>query len=586
MSSEGGSTDREPIRYFEPTLHFASEWMAIGEDGMGDKVMVTELVHRHGPLLSFDKVASRERQGMKKQPVMAGDNTRWTSREQNVLQATVPGYPRIERGVLAEEGRVETLVVSVEPLVRVRPDAMQAMLAVHPPLERGCSLASENLDQLLTEAGVVYGLDEEKLTEARRYVRQGLIEFCAIEVAQGQVCGPSRDAFLQFLVEIGPIAGKLLKDGTIDFRERRVMVPVNTGEVLARKIPARPGTAGINVFGQRLEAEMGRDIEVKVSGDVTFDRESNEVRATADGVLSVVRGSVISVSSRQKIKGDIDFGIGNVESRNCLAISGSVQPGFHVKADGDIEIGGTVSQATVTGAANVVIKGGITGQKTRVVADGDVDFLFIEQGRVDCGGNCVVRKQAYYSSIYAGGDIRCRRDGIVVGGELVAAGSMTLGEVGSARARPAFLAAGVEPERLEKYRQLKTTLAGLEQEIIQRMQVVGAGRSRRVRQMEREAAEIRLQLKRLNMIPGTELYSRIDKKGDEEGQAGAEAGPGSGGIDLQDITIEIQGSILAGSRIQIGNRSMLLEKTVGLRLFKLSDNQKHIMAVPLSKKRR
>ncbi|SHO49115.1 DUF342 domain-containing protein [Desulfopila aestuarii] len=580
------STDSPPgsnrVKYFEPTLHFTSTRMQIGEDDTGDRIVVSELVHKDSLLLSFEDFAKFQDRGFEKQPVKAGDHT-YFSEGNNELYAAVPGYPRVDRFVAEDENKVETLVVSVEPLFRVTSDKMKATLAVHPPLPEGRSLIGEDLDQLLAEAGIVHGLDVEKVATAKEYVQQGLKEFHSIVVATGHECGPSQDAFLQFLIEIGPIAGKLLKDGSIDFRERRVMVPVSEGEVLAMKIPASPGTAGVNVFGENIEAQAGKDILVKTSGDVSFNPETNEVRATAGGVLSVVRGNIINVSSRKKIEGDIDFSTGNVESKNCLVIKGSVQPGFMVKADGDVEISGTVSSATVESLANIVIKSGITGQKTRIAADGDVDILFIEQGRIDCGGNCVVRKQAYYSTIHAGGDIRCRKESTVVGSEMVAAGSMTFGDVGSEKANPLLLAAGVTPERLEKYREMKKNLSEMQAEIIQQLQI-GGGRSRKLRQMEREAEVIKLQLKRMNMVPGSGLYSRAGAA--EEGNFTAEEMSDKYSINLREISIEVQGSIQAGTTIQIGNRTMLLDKTISYRLFKLSDNLKRILAVPPPRRRR
>lgn len=582
MASDTASAGSDRVKYFEPTLHFATTRMQIGEDDTGDRVVVSELVHKGTLLLSFEDFGKFKDRGFEMQPVTGGENT-YFSEDMTELFAAVPGYPRVNRFRPEEEGGVETIQVLVEPLFRVPPDKMRADLAIHPPLPGKCALKDEDLDQLLAEAAIVHGIDPERLAEAKAYAKEGLQEFRTIPLARGQECGESQDAFLQFLIEIGPIAGKLMKDGTIDFRERRVMVPVSEGDVLAMKIPATPGTAGVNVHGEEIEAAPGKDIVVKTSGDVVFDHETNEVRATANGVMSVVRGSVINVTSRKKIEGDIDFATGNVESKNCLVIKGSVQPGFLVKADGDIEIGGTVSSATVEGLANIVIKGGITGQKTRVSADGDVDIHFIEQGQIRCGGTCVVRKQAYYSTIHVGGDIRCRKESVVVGAELVAAGSMTLGDVGAETANPSLLAAGVDPDRFRQLRELQATNSQLQADIIQQLQI-GGGRSRKLRQMEREAEEIKQRLKRMNLIPDSGLYSRAGGTEEETGFTAEELSDAYA-IDLRKITIEVQGAVHAGTTIQIGNRTLELDKTISFRIFKLSDNLRRITAVPAPRRR-
>lgn len=577
-SSSGSSSERPKI--FEPTLLFTTLRMQIGEDDTGDKVVVSELVRKDGKILSFENFAKLQGKGFEKQLVKAGENT-YFSEDENELFAKVAGYPRIAR-LTPEAGDVPTLIVSVEPLFRIAPDGMKAALAIHPPLPECRSLMSEDLDEMIAEAGIVFGLDAEQVVAAKEYIQQGLKEFNTIPIAKGRECGPSEDAYLKFEVEIGPIAGKLLKDGSIDFRERRIMVPVSAGDLLARKVSSQSGTAGMNVFGDEIAARPGKDIIVKTSGEVSYSPQTMEVRASSGGVLSVVQGNVIKVCSRQKIEGDIDFTTGNVESKNCITIRGSIQPGFLVKADGDIEIGGTVSSATVEGLANIVIKGGVTGQKTKISTEGDVDLLFVEQGQIVAGGNCVIRKQSYYSAIHVGGDIRCKRDSVVVGGELVAAGNISLGDVGSDKATPCLVAAGVAPERLDQYRQQKDKLAELQNEIIQQMQMQG-GRSRKLRHMEKEADEVKQQLHRMNMIPGSGLYSRVGA-GDDPRFSEEECSV-ENSIDMSTINVEVFGSIQAGTTIQIGNRTLVLDKTISSRMFKLSDNLKRILAVPLGRKR-
>lgn len=578
MPDNMSTPPEETRKLFEPTLYFSSLSMRIGENASANRVTVSELVRKGDLLLRFENPAHFQEGGFEKQPVKAGEYT-FFSEDQSELYAEVAGYPRLDR-YLSDMSPIEGLTASIEPLFTITPDHMKATLAVHPPLPGGRSLADQDLDQLIAEAGLVFGLDSERIAAAKAYIRQGLREFKAIPIATGRECGPSQDAYLKFELEIGPIAGRLLRDGTIDFRERRVMVPVIAGQLLARKMPALAGTAGVDVFGRKIEARPGKDIEVRTSGEVTYSPDTMNIRATGAGALSVVRDNVIKVSSRQQIDGDIDFSTGNVESGNCLIIRGSVVSGFSVKAEGDIEIDGTVRSAMIEGQANVVIKGCITGQRTKIFAEGDADIIIVEQGEIVCGGNCVVRKLGYYSSIHANGDIRCKNDSVVMGGELVAAGSISLGDVGADKATPCLLAAGVAPERLKSYRRIKQNLIELQQEIIQLMQMQGR-RSRRQRHLEKDAVDLKQRLHRLNMIPGTGLYSRAGK-GDDPHFSDAEYSI-EDSIDIKKITIEVFGNIQAGTTIQIGNRILVLETNMSGRLFRLNDTMQRILEVPLGR---
>lgn len=273
---------------------------------------------------------------------------------------------------------------------------------------------------------------------------------------------------------------------------------------------------------------------------------------------------------------DIDYSTGHIESRNCVLIHGSVQPGFKVKSDGNLEIRGTVMSTTISSQSNLVIKSGIIGKNSTVSALGDADIYFVEQGEIECGRNCIIRKESYYSTIVARKNILCMPSSTVVGGKLIAAGNLSLGSVGSANAAPAFLAAGVDGKRLRQYNDLQRSLAEQQETLIRWMQLhKGNIHQKKIKKMERAIEETRQQVSKINLIPGTGHFSRPDES-DELSDYGA--------IVIQDISIEIHGIIYAGTIIQIGNRSITLTNTISNRLFKLNDTFTDISALPLRRR--
>jgi hypothetical protein len=56
-----------------------------------------------------------------------------------------------------------------------------------------------------------------------------------------------------------------------------------------------------------------------------------------------------------------------------------------------------------------------------------------------------------------------------------------------------------------------------------------------------------------------------------------------GGIPIENITIDVVGTIFAGTMIRIGNYAMKLEKTVSKRKFKLNAGGKRIIVGPLKR---
>ncbi|MBU1138313.1 MAG: FapA family protein [Proteobacteria bacterium] len=570
-------------KYLEPTLHFTRKRLLVGEGDTAEKIIISELVKKDQPLLSFPDFANYSEKGYEKSPLRSGRNTHF-SEDENTLLADTIGYPRIDI-MEPEEGEEPTLLVSLIPLVKVSVDQMEATLILHPPVPNGFSTQSAPLPELLQEAGILFGIDQSALNQAQEIIQTGYNDFIDLPIAHGKVPEPGVDAYLRFELEIGPIAGRILDDNSIDFRERRIMIGVHAGELLATKIPAVAGTPGINVRGQEIEPEGGKDIKVKVANDAAFSEETGEARATKDGILTVVKDSVIKVCSRQEIPGDVDYTTGHINSLNCVTIRGSVQPGFKVSTGGDLEIGKEVMSATISSEANVVIKGGITGKKTTIKAFGDVDINFIEQGTIDSGGIVVIRKQTYYSNVSAAGDIRCRPGTTIIGGRLVAGGQLTVANVGSENCEPALLAAGVDVERLGLQEELRQDIRQQQDEIIQWLQRYGGNtRSKKIRKMEAKVDETKMKLLKLNLIPGTGLYSRVGTPTETSATDGDDQEIEARTLSIDKIHIDVSGTIYAGTELRVGNRILVLTNNVTNRRFKLNQNLKQIIAAPLKGK--
>lgn len=570
---------QEKKKVLEPTFHFISEHLKIGDDYTTATIPVTELVEAGQLLADFPNFHQFEAKGFIKARIEPGDNVHMAEDEESIL-ATVPGYPKVK--TIGRPGSANFMIeVSVEPLFVVSDNFMSASLVIHPPLDYGSSLKNKNIEQLLADQGIVYGINGEAIESAAEFLREGEKEFSKIVVASGQPVGESFDAYLRFDMEIGPIAGKEMSDGSIDFRDRKIMVGVHEEQQIATKISAVQGEPGINVYGEETPAREPRDLKIELLNDAKYSPETKRITATKDGVLSIVNNNVIKVCSNQVITSDIDYETGNVESQNCVTVQGSVQPGFQINAGGDVMISGSIMSASVTCEGNLVVKGGITGKNSQLKTGGDADINFIEQGLLRAGGLVVIRKQSYYSDIYAGGNIRCHNSSKIIGGRMIAEGGISLGELGSTESRPSLLAAGIVADRLDHLNELKTAVVQQQDAIIQWLQQYrGNPNSKKIRKMEQKLEETKLLLLRVNLIPGTGIYSRVAGPAGQEQPSGGDY-CSEGGIAIEKITIDVTGTIYSDTEIRIGNCSMKLEKTVSNRRFKLHPNKKRIMSGPL-----
>ncbi len=572
------------LEYIEPTICFTTEKCKIDENYPMEKLPVTELVNEDQPLVEFTDTNFPETGTLLQRSVIAGANT-YFSEDDNQVLAEVAGYPRIVFCPV-QDSEEKVLEVSIEPLFHLSDDRMEASIIIKPLLYNYTMLSSEDLYHMLTSAGIVSGIEYKQLNLIKKCIREKLTDLDQIVLARGRETIAGTDAYLRFELEIGPIAGELLQDGSIDFRERKIMVPVSAGQVIATHILATRGRPGVTVLGERLKQRPGQDIEIKTLEDAIYSSDKQQVSATSDGVLSVVQDSVIKVCSKQEIPGDIDYSTGNIESRNSVIIHGSVFPGFRVKTGGDLEIRGSVMSTQISCLSNIVIKGGIIGSKSWVSATGDIDINFIEKGEIHCEGNCVIRKQCYYSHISSGGSIRCKELSAIIGGELISEGCVSIGDAGASGADPAFIAAGVVAERLYQSRKLELQLKEHEVSIIQRVKgYTGVARTKKLRSLKGGIEEMKLQHLRINMIPGTGHYSHSIEETDavrpatqittQNDQTDTES------VDIGSITIDIHGTVFAGTLLQIGNRTLTVEHTTSGRKFKLDDTKSHILAMPL-----
>jgi uncharacterized protein (DUF342 family) len=550
------------------TLCFATKTLFLEKEGGVETVETVEFVKAE-QLLAYilpqdnkdtSAAPDKNRPPVKRIVLLPGPGAHLSAQGDSLLAAVI-GYPQVIKG---QNKNDETLTVSITPLVTISPDQMEAHLTLYPPLPGTASLTVEELALLLKQAGIRYGLNNEilhnclELSEKEHKITTGTL------IAMGSQPIPGQDAFLRFEMEIGSIPGKIMGDGRMDFRERRMFIGVRKGQLIATKVPATSGTSGVNVLGHPLAQKPGQDITVSVVDNACYDPANGSVHATKPGVLSVVKNT-IKVSSKLTIPGDINFKTGNIEASDAVDIGGSVQPGFKVIAHGDLRISGGVRSATVSSQGNVLIKEGVSGKQTVLRVAGDLDLPFVEQANITVGGTVILRKQAYYCQILAGGDICCQEDSIVLGGKTIAGGKLRLGQVGSENAPPTLIAAGTDYRQYLRYDTLQNEIFEKEDELEHSLNIHGHNSQLPFHLvMTQELEEMHRELRALNLAAGEKADSE-----EEESKR------------LRSHSIMVQRTIFAGTLLRIGNVTMELTTTVSARKFSLSEDLERIIATPI-----
>jgi uncharacterized protein (DUF342 family) len=338
-------------------------------------------------------------------------------------------------------------VAEPEVQVLVDRDRMAASLQITRP-KGSRPLAFEEVLERIHTVGIVQGIDLEAVKRA--FDRPGTPVTCA----RGEVAVNGSDAVIRFAHDMNAKGRPVeLEDGRVDFKDLNLFTVVAEGDLLAEKIPPTPGNPGVDVLGQPIFPKPGKDAPMPLGKNVYAD--GSRIRAAIAGQLQYVNNK-LHVSPVIEIKGDVDLSTGNVEFVGNVVVRGSVQSGFTVKADGNVEIHGSVSGGTVEGA-NIVIRMGIQGmQRGYVKAKENVTTKFIENANVSAEGDVMVNDVILHSSVSAGKRVIVEgRRGFIAGGHVIAAEEIRAKTVGTHLAVATDLEVGVNPNIRAEYTELR-----------------------------------------------------------------------------------------------------------------------------------
>ena len=127
----------------------------------------------------------------------------------------------------------------------------------------------------------------------------------------------------------------------------------------------------------------------------------------------------------------------------ALRITGDVARNASASATGDLVVNGMVDGGTVRANGSVTIGGGVIGSEgTFVVAGGDLACTHADGADLRSGGTLSIASNAIKTRVTARKIVIGANQGSVVGGELRAAESIVLGNVGSKLSTRTIVAIG------------------------------------------------------------------------------------------------------------------------------------------------
>ena len=356
----------------------------------------------------------------------------------------------LKRAYHYEEREIMFLVISE--------DRMSVTARFMAPSEKGGKMdMTEILGDLVhrgIKAGVKRGAIEEFLNK-REYCKDYVI-------AEGKPAVRGEDARIEYFfntdLSMKPTENE---DGSVDFRNLNNICPVEEGELLARLYKEKPGTAGFNVFGERLRPADVKRFRLQHGLNVSLNEDKTELYSMVNGHVALSHGQVC-VSNVYDVE-DVGNATGNINYDGTVNIKGNVNSGFKVYAKGDIVVGGVVEGAELEAEGEIILKRGIQGGgRAQVKAKGNIVAKFIEGATVSAEGY-IRTESILLSNVSAKGDVEVSgRKGFVSGGTVRSLSMISVKTIGSETGGSTRLEVGIDPVLKAHYGELEKEIESIE----------------------------------------------------------------------------------------------------------------------------
>ena len=349
-------------------------------------------------------------------------------------------------------------------LVTLSGDKMTANVAIEPPFFAKSWPTVDDVLKSLEANHVKVGIDQTAIESllARKLANQP----AAVAVGTPPIEG--KDAYIE-LIKDPDRPFEVRDDEKIDFWSRSTIVTVHPGQEIAIKHPLQTGKNGVDVTGGVVKYKPVRNVEFSFGDGLKRDDVNTLLLvATAEGQLKNDNGRLV-VLPELDIHRDIDFGVGSIDFTGAVKIHGAVRDGFHVVAQGNIDINGPVEGAEIDSQGVIIINGGIRGTGKGIIrANGDIKLKFCDQATIRAGGSILAEKTILHSRLYAQRAVIALGSGKqsqIAGGRIEAGLEVSCNILGSEMGTKTEVIVGLPPEQLEKRKVFTTEIKRLEENL-------------------------------------------------------------------------------------------------------------------------
>lgn len=344
-------------------------------------------------------------------------------------------------------------------------------------------------------------------------------------VAVGQAPVSGRDGKIVWLVRRFTPGKKDIVDGwkdqeLVDFFTLGLFENVQAKREVARVYKPTLGTDGKTILGHHITATPGKPAELRLDKSVSI-KPGNEgdgydsLLAESDGYVHD-EGGLIAVRNVLTIPGNLDYGMGHIDFIGSVKVVGDVNKGFHIKARGDIEIGGSLlGDNLIASDGSITVKGfHHGGPQSFVSAKKDYSVSVAYDVRSEIEGAIKIGREARDSILRSLATVFAENASIV-GGELWCSKGAELGNVGNDVGAPTLVQLRNELEVTQEFRDILEQVRKLERSKVALELHIGPylkNRARIVLLKEPFKAKMLQLLKKYDEVYGSLMQLKVKEK--------------------------------------------------------------------------
>jgi uncharacterized protein (DUF342 family) len=338
----------------------------------------------------------------------------------------LPGQPE---DVLNTQGTEEdngpkkpAIVLKVSPnLMELEMELLRTGTNTLPP-------AYDDVMKAIADAGVVYGINEERIRSLCASPRFNSPTI----VARGKPEETGADGYIDYKIEtVKDMKPKIRSDGTVDYRDLGLVQNVAAGQLLCEIHAAQKGADGANVYGAVLEGRYGKAPVNVVGNNTALNEDETQLLSLVDGNVEVRKGAV-HVNTQLMISGNVDNSTGDLDFVGDILIKGDVRSGFKVVSAGNITVRGTVEGATLEATGDVTVNEGINGMnRGSIIAGGHIKCKYIQSCFMRAG-QAIYADSIMYCTIECDGNVELSgKRGVLIGGTATISGGLIAKALGT-----------------------------------------------------------------------------------------------------------------------------------------------------------